>query len=240
MSVDTVSTKPKLVAAEPQLFVADINASCAFFTGKLGFSIAFTYGEPPYYAQVKRDGAALNLRCVEGAAIDPAARSRGVAVGLDHGGDRGRDHAAGARFSAGRRELCAGAGEEALGRARFHRQGYRRQSAVVRRTGGVASLSCPGRDAALLQDASQIRDHVLQMDPGSAAHHFMCAPERRRQLRRSGERPNRFRRLSQTFAAQAVLALNRHRSARLPWHTSNLRRGCRRIRPAAGAGEAAG
>jgi catechol 2,3-dioxygenase-like lactoylglutathione lyase family enzyme len=76
MSVNTVSTKPKLVAAEPQLFVADVNASCAFFTDKLDFSIAFTYGEPPYYAQVKRDGAALNLRCVEGHAIDAGLRDR--------------------------------------------------------------------------------------------------------------------------------------------------------------------
>src|SRR5262249_7048972 len=73
---DTVSTKPRLVAAEPQMFVADVNASCAFFTDKLGFSIVFTYGEPPYYAQVKRDGAALNLRCVEGHAIDPDMRDR--------------------------------------------------------------------------------------------------------------------------------------------------------------------
>ena len=76
VATDTDSTKPKLVAAEPQLFVADITASCLFFTRKLGFSIVFTYGEPPYYAQVKRDGAALNLRCVEGAAIDSALRDR--------------------------------------------------------------------------------------------------------------------------------------------------------------------
>ena len=76
MSVDTVSTKPKLVAAEPQLFVADINASCAFFKGKLGFAIVFTYGEPPYYAQVKRDSARLNFRCVDRPAVDPDYRDR--------------------------------------------------------------------------------------------------------------------------------------------------------------------
>ena len=77
MSTDAkVFTKPKLVAAEPQLFVADVTASCAFFTNKLGFSIVFTYGEPPYYAQVRRDGAALNLRCVEGDAIDAVLRDR--------------------------------------------------------------------------------------------------------------------------------------------------------------------
>jgi catechol 2,3-dioxygenase-like lactoylglutathione lyase family enzyme len=73
---NTVSIKPRLVAAEPELFVADVDASCEFFTRKLGFSIVFTYGEPPYYAQVKRDGAALNLRCVEHPVIDPDLRDR--------------------------------------------------------------------------------------------------------------------------------------------------------------------
>lgn len=59
-----------LLAAEPQLFVADIKASCDFYTGKLGFRIAFTYGEPPFYAQVVRDGARLNLRKVCRPAFD--------------------------------------------------------------------------------------------------------------------------------------------------------------------------
>jgi catechol 2,3-dioxygenase-like lactoylglutathione lyase family enzyme len=55
-------SKPTLLAAEPQLFVADIVASCDFYTQKLGFKVAFTYGEPPFYGQVVRDGASLNLR----------------------------------------------------------------------------------------------------------------------------------------------------------------------------------
>jgi catechol 2,3-dioxygenase-like lactoylglutathione lyase family enzyme len=57
-------THSVLTAVEAQLFVADINASCAFFTTKLGFEIGFTYGEPPFYGQVKRDKALLNLRQV--------------------------------------------------------------------------------------------------------------------------------------------------------------------------------
>lgn len=69
-------TKAVITAAEPQLFVADIKASCDFFTAKLGFAVAFSYGEPPFYAQVKRDGAALDLRCVERPAIDPDLRDR--------------------------------------------------------------------------------------------------------------------------------------------------------------------
>ena len=59
-----VAAKPELTEIEAQLFVADIKASCDFFTSKLGFAVAFTYGEPPFYGQVKRDNARLNLRLV--------------------------------------------------------------------------------------------------------------------------------------------------------------------------------
>jgi catechol 2,3-dioxygenase-like lactoylglutathione lyase family enzyme len=66
--------KPTLLAAEPQLFVADLVASCEFYTKKLGFTVAFVYGEPPFYAQVFRDGARLNLRCLAQSAINPELR----------------------------------------------------------------------------------------------------------------------------------------------------------------------
>src|SRR3984885_11909216 len=69
-STETQS-RPILLAAEPQLFVADMEASCDFYIKKLGFSVAFTYGEPPFYGQVFRDGARLNLRCVSPPVIDP-------------------------------------------------------------------------------------------------------------------------------------------------------------------------
>ena len=59
------STKPVLMSAVPQLFVADIAASCDFFTSKLGFGVDFVHGEPPFYTQVVRDGAALALRHVD-------------------------------------------------------------------------------------------------------------------------------------------------------------------------------
>ena len=74
---ETVSARAVITAAEPQLFVADIKASCDFFTQKLGFAIVLVYGEPPFYAQVKRDGARLNLRCVDAPVIDGARRDRG-------------------------------------------------------------------------------------------------------------------------------------------------------------------
>jgi catechol 2,3-dioxygenase-like lactoylglutathione lyase family enzyme len=75
-NTNPTASKPVIIAAEPELFVTDINASCSFFTDKLGFAVVFTYGEPSFYAQVKRDGARLNLRCVERPVIEPALRDR--------------------------------------------------------------------------------------------------------------------------------------------------------------------
>jgi catechol 2,3-dioxygenase-like lactoylglutathione lyase family enzyme len=72
----TTPVKAVITAAEPQLFVADIKASCDFFIAKLGFAIAFSYGEPPFYAQVRRDGARLNLRHVDRPAMDADLRDR--------------------------------------------------------------------------------------------------------------------------------------------------------------------
>jgi catechol 2,3-dioxygenase-like lactoylglutathione lyase family enzyme len=63
-TAQAIAAKPELTQVEAQLFVADIKASCAFFTSKLGFEVVFTYGEPPFYGQVKRDNARLNLRMV--------------------------------------------------------------------------------------------------------------------------------------------------------------------------------
>lgn len=73
---ETISTKAAIAGAEPQLFVADIKLSCEFFTTKLGFAVAFIYGEPPFYAQVKRDAARVNLRCVAQPVIDAGVRDR--------------------------------------------------------------------------------------------------------------------------------------------------------------------
>ena len=69
-------SKATIVNAEPQLFVADIKKSCEFFCKKLGFSLVFSYGDPPCYAQVGRDAARLNLRCVKGLALEQTLRDR--------------------------------------------------------------------------------------------------------------------------------------------------------------------
>jgi catechol 2,3-dioxygenase-like lactoylglutathione lyase family enzyme len=56
--------RPVFNTAEPELFVADFEVACGFFTEKLGFEIVFTYGEPPFYGQIRRDKALLNLRLI--------------------------------------------------------------------------------------------------------------------------------------------------------------------------------
>jgi uncharacterized glyoxalase superfamily protein PhnB len=74
--VKSSSSKATIVSAEPQLFVTDIQRSCEFFREKLGFSLVFSYGKPPYYAQVGRDVARLNLRCVERPVMESTVRDR--------------------------------------------------------------------------------------------------------------------------------------------------------------------
>jgi catechol 2,3-dioxygenase-like lactoylglutathione lyase family enzyme len=74
--VKSSPSKATIICAEPQLLVTDIKRSCEFFHEKLGFSLAFSYGDPPYYAQVGRDAARLNLRYVERPAIESTVRNR--------------------------------------------------------------------------------------------------------------------------------------------------------------------
>lgn len=70
------TARPAPLAAEPQLFVSDIPASCGFYADKLGFTVAFTCGEPPFHAQLVRGGARLNLRHAEGPVFDAQFRAR--------------------------------------------------------------------------------------------------------------------------------------------------------------------
>jgi catechol 2,3-dioxygenase-like lactoylglutathione lyase family enzyme len=56
--------RPILTSIEAQLFVANIQSSCDFYTNKLGFAVEFLHGDPPHYGQVFRDSARLNLRLV--------------------------------------------------------------------------------------------------------------------------------------------------------------------------------
>jgi uncharacterized glyoxalase superfamily protein PhnB len=58
------TSRPILNSIEAQLFVANIKNSCDFYTDKLGFAVEFVYGNPPFYGQVRRDHARLNMRLV--------------------------------------------------------------------------------------------------------------------------------------------------------------------------------
>ncbi len=55
-----------IMAAEPQLLVADIELACRSYVEKLGFKSRVSYGEPPFYAEVCRDDGRLNLRKLGG------------------------------------------------------------------------------------------------------------------------------------------------------------------------------
>src|SRR5215469_6937501 len=65
-----------LTAAEPQLYVRDIATACEFYSRMLGFAVAFTYGDPPFYGQVVRDAARLNLRQVDAPVLEALRRDR--------------------------------------------------------------------------------------------------------------------------------------------------------------------
>ena len=65
-----------VVDVEAQLFVSDVTASCEYYSSKLGFTVAFVYGDPPFYGQVERDGARLNLRHVDGPVFVDGIRER--------------------------------------------------------------------------------------------------------------------------------------------------------------------
>ncbi len=61
---EPTAPRPFLNSTAAQLFVADMQAACDFYTSKLGFTVDFVYGDPPFYGQVSRDHAKLALRLV--------------------------------------------------------------------------------------------------------------------------------------------------------------------------------
>ena len=84
----TSPDRPVLTTVEPQLFVTDLPAALAWYADRLGFTVVFAYGEPPFYAQVARDGAQLNLRHVDRPVIDRSAEPDllSAAIGVTHAG----------------------------------------------------------------------------------------------------------------------------------------------------------
>jgi uncharacterized glyoxalase superfamily protein PhnB len=59
------STQPVLTSVAAHLYVRDFKASINFLTTRLGFTVDFVYGDPPFYGQVSRDNARLALRWME-------------------------------------------------------------------------------------------------------------------------------------------------------------------------------
>lgn len=57
-----------------QIFVRDVDRSAAWYRDILGFVMDYRYGDPPFYAQVRRNAVALNLRRTETSpwAVNPA------------------------------------------------------------------------------------------------------------------------------------------------------------------------
>ena len=65
MSQTRPHSQPILTSVAAHLYVRDLKASTDFFTSKLGFTIDFVYGDPPFYGQVSRDNAHLALRSMD-------------------------------------------------------------------------------------------------------------------------------------------------------------------------------
>src|SRR5262245_42294371 len=64
MPPKTAAQSLRLARAIPVVFVADVQASAAFYRDSLGFSIDFLHGEPPFYGSVSRDDACVHLKFV--------------------------------------------------------------------------------------------------------------------------------------------------------------------------------
>ena len=62
MSQTHPHSQPILNSVAAHLYVRDLKVSAEFFTQKLGFTLDFVYGDPPFYGQVSRDNARLALR----------------------------------------------------------------------------------------------------------------------------------------------------------------------------------
>ena len=79
MATPHISAPPILTSVAAHLYVRDLKASTEFFAGKLGFTIDFFYGDPPFYGQVSRDNARLALRSMdESFFVDDIRRREGL------------------------------------------------------------------------------------------------------------------------------------------------------------------
>lgn len=68
--------QPEILGAHPQIFVTDMGRAVSFYRDRLGFSVGYLYGDPPYYGLIVRDAARINLRHVDRIPMDPDLRNR--------------------------------------------------------------------------------------------------------------------------------------------------------------------
>jgi len=73
------ATQP--IEAAAVFVVRDIAASLAYFRDSLGFDIAFTYGEPTFYAGVCRGAVTIHLQAASQTKRPPGASSLCIFVG---------------------------------------------------------------------------------------------------------------------------------------------------------------
>ncbi|MCY3882408.1 MAG: VOC family protein [Chloroflexi bacterium] len=69
--------RARVTAAYPQLFTGDMERSARFFREQLGFEVRYLFGDPPVYAQARRDGVRLNVRRGAAPVLDRGAAERG-------------------------------------------------------------------------------------------------------------------------------------------------------------------
>lgn len=65
VSTTDTTVEQRFERASTCLFTTDFGRAIAFYCDKLGFDVAYTYGEPPFWGELVRDGALLNLRHVD-------------------------------------------------------------------------------------------------------------------------------------------------------------------------------
>jgi len=77
-----------LTSIAAHLYVQYVRASIDWFRHSLGFTLEACVGEPPYYAEVRRDAARIALRCVTGPVFNGDVRDRqelmAASIEVDH------------------------------------------------------------------------------------------------------------------------------------------------------------
>ena len=65
MADEQTTVAQRFERATACLFTTDFDRALAFYRDRLGFDVAYTYGEPAFWGELVRDGAILDLRHVD-------------------------------------------------------------------------------------------------------------------------------------------------------------------------------